>query len=43
MNDNIKRVLDVYGKNPSSIQNNIDVAKEYFELGQYAAACSLSK
>tara|TARA_Y100001937_G_C7123728_1_gene333862 strand:- start:719 stop:1963 length:1245 start_codon:yes stop_codon:yes gene_type:complete len=40
MNDNLKKLLQIYSENPSNIQYNIDLAKEYFSLGQYAAACS---
>ena len=40
MNDRIVQLLERYDKNPSDIQSNIDLAKEYFALGQYAGACS---
>ena len=40
MNDNLKRALEVYGKDPTNIKSNIDLAEEYFRLRQYAGACS---
>lgn len=40
MNDNLKRALEVYGKDPTNIKSNIDLANEYYQLGQYAGACS---
>jgi len=38
MNDRIKELLKVYDKDPSNMQSNVDLASEYWNLGQYAGA-----
>ena len=34
MNDRIKELLKVYDKDPSNMQSNVDLASEYWNLGQ---------
>mgnify|MGYP001224949745 FL=1 len=40
MNDNIKKLLGTYGKDTSNIQTQLELAKSYYDLGQYASAVS---